>query len=319
MKRCARGLHRGIETIGPLSLGCVLAGASLAKVASFPQFAQTMSRLAFVPVRLAPAAATALIVLECATGLLLLARKSVRVAAFVALSLFIAFALVLSAAIFRGAELPCHCFGTFGPDLPLRGQAVLDLICAVLAFSLAHTPRPAEFGVRRPPWHPGGAAGGALLWGILLIAWPQADPAVSGVIGRTPAPFGSGFPESAGRPAVLLLADFDDFSCQLCLDDFLAFCDSLNTQRVRSAVTVRLVARRDSERSVEAQSRMLEGWASGNGYLFPVTLDSVQLFERSGVEKTSALVIDSDGRLVDIAHFPTGTRRRNEILRAVLD
>jgi hypothetical protein len=116
---------------------------------------------------------------------------------------------------------------------------------------------------------------------------------------------------------VILLADFDDFGCQLCLDDFLAFCDSLNGERLRSAVSVRLVARRDSARSGAAQARMLEGWASGNRYRFPVSVDSESLFERSGVGKTSAIVLGVDGHLIDIAHFPTGSDKRNELLRAI--
>jgi hypothetical protein len=62
---------------------------------------------------------------------------------------------------------------------------------------------------------------------------------------------------------------------------------------------------------------MLEGWAAGNRYLFPVSVDSESLFERSGVGKTSAIVLGVDGHLIDIAHFPTGSLKRNELLRAI--
>jgi hypothetical protein len=62
---------------------------------------------------------------------------------------------------------------------------------------------------------------------------------------------------------------------------------------------------------------MLEGWASGNRYRFPVSVDSESLFERSGVGKTSAIVLGVDGHLIDIVHFPTGSDKRNELLRAI--
>ncbi len=302
-----------------LVLGLVLTGASASKVFAFHPFAMSVSSLANLPEYLAAPAAAAVIALECGTGLLLLTGKSVRIGAWAALILFVAFTLVLSGAIFRGVDPPCNCFGSLGPRLPMREQALLDILLAGVAFFLLR----AASATKRPP---GGVSSpavvaviGALIWGSALIVWPHPGRG-EGV--ETPASAGF-LPEKSEdaprRPAVILLADFDDFGCQLCLDDFLAFCDSLNGERFRRAVNVRLLARRDSARSSHAQVRMLEGWAAGNRYMFPVAVDSERLFERSGVGKTSAIVLGVDGHLVDIAHFPTGSEKRNELLRAIRD
>ena len=301
--------------VARLVLGLVLAGASVSKVFAFHPFAMSLSSLAHVPEHLANPAAAGLIALECGTGLLLLSGKSIRIAALAALFLFVAFTVVLSGAIVRGVDLPCNCFGSLGPRLPMREQALLDLLLAAVAFFLIKVASATER--RESPLRTVIAAVAALLWGSILIVWPHLDPP-TGI--KTPVP-ASLLPDGPGntsrRPAVILLADFDDFGCQLCLDDFLAFCDSLNSARFRSTVSVRLVARRDSARSAPGQARMLEGWAAGNRYLFPVSVDSESLFEQSGVGKTSAIVLGVDGHLVDIAHFPTGVPKRNELLRAI--
>jgi len=300
-----------------LLLGIVLTVASVSKFLVFHSFAASVSLLAGMPHIISPPAAAVLILLELGTGIMLLVRRSMRVAATSAVMLFVLFACVLSAAIVRGVDTPCNCFGSFGPDLPVREQAGLDILFASLAFFLIRKSAAAEGRANFPLPVRILLPASALLWGIALTIWPH--PASGGQAGAPVGniPLRDEIGEPPGRPAVILLADFDDFGCQLCLDDFLAFCDSLNSGRFRSAVSVRLIARRDSTRSVSAQSRMIEAWASGNSYLFPVSVDSGALFERSAVGKTSAIVVAADGHLLDVVHFPAGILRRNEVLHAI--
>jgi len=303
--------------IARLLLGLVLTGASASKLFAFREFAVSLSQLTGVPSPVAVPAAAVLIALECGAGLMLLAGKGIRIAAPAALFLFLAFTAVLTFAIVRGVDLHCNCFGSLGPKLHLRDQAVLDLLFAATAYFLIRKTAVLPGDVRGHSPFTGVAAFSALLWGSALIVWPDPN-AGGGRMNSLPAPFLGTEPDSVtGRPSVILLADFDDFSCQLCLDDFLAFCDSLNGERFRSTVSTRLVARRDSSRTGPAQARLIEGWAAGNGYRFPVSVDQDSLFERSGVGKTSAIVLGADGRLLDIAHFPTGGPKRNELLRSL--
>jgi hypothetical protein len=301
--------------ISRLVLGLVLAGASLSKVMAIHPFAGAFSRLTHVPEPVATPAAVVLIGFEFATGLLLLARKRIRFAAPAALFLFLAFTVVLSAAVVRGVDLPCNCFGSLGPRLPARDQAVLDLLFAAVAFFLIMSPRESIPGARKFSVLTRAASLCALLWGSALLVWPHSESGDESPL--TASLLGEISPDGSRRPKVILLADFDDFGCQLCLDDFLAFCDSLNGQRFRSNPGIRLIARRDSTRSAAEQARLLEGWAAGNRYLFPVSVDSGGIFEQSGVGKTSAIVIDRDGRLLDIVHFPTGPEKRSGFLRAI--
>ena len=259
-------LHVTLRTLLPhcvrLLLGAVLLAAAISKIAAFHSFTLSVSMLAGVPQHLASTAAAIVIAAELATGLILAALSRGNAGPRGALILFSAFAVVLSAAIIRGVEVPCNCFGIFGPVLPMRRQALLDLAFAAGALLLLHrdgaerSVREHRFRVLMMMFSAG------LLWGIGVIAWPSPlTPQSAGI--PFPLPL-RGDTSGGARPSVLLLADFDDFGCQLCLDDFLAFCDSLNGDNFRTAVRVRLLARRDSARG-PAQERLLEGWASGNG------------------------------------------------------
>ena len=109
---------------------------------------------------------------------LLLARKQTRIAASGALAFFLAFALVLSAAIIRGVDLPCNCFGAFGPDLPMRAQAVLDLVLSALAFALVRTTLPADNRVWGHPGVQSGSGGrGNSSGDSLIVLWPNTETA----------------------------------------------------------------------------------------------------------------------------------------------
>jgi hypothetical protein len=147
------------------------------------------------------------------------------------------------------------------------------------------------------------------IWGAVLVLAPAPAAGQGGLNTSSDDRARDG-----GAVQVYLLADFSDFGCQVCLDDFLAFCDSLNVRTVSAEVQVRLIARRDSSRGEEAQRRFLAGWAKGNGYGFPVEVDSAGVFERRGVVKSSILVERADGEVIARGSFPLGRRRRWEIL-----
>lgn len=302
--------------IARLVVGGVLALASLAKVFSFRQFAAGLPQLAYVPGELSAILAACIIVIELGTGLLLLSGKSLRIAGSAAGFLFVSFVLVLSSAVFRGVDLPCNCFGFLGLNLTLRGQALLDIVLAGAASFVVWNSGESK-RTRGKSAVIAAAFITALSWSAALIAWPDTNERGTGD-GAIPISYLRGIGEGTrDRPSVLLLADFDDFGCRLCLDDFLAFCDSLNGARFLSAVSIRLVARRDTSRTTPDQARIVNGWAAGNGYRFSVSVDADSLFEHSGVGKTSAIILAADGKLIDIAHFPTGRLKRTEILRAI--
>ncbi|HTR99111.1 MAG TPA: MauE/DoxX family redox-associated membrane protein [Bacteroidota bacterium] len=298
-------------------IGLLLVAAGVSKVLAFSPFAGVLRPLLGVGGAAALCVAALVIAAEMITGTLMVARRRMQAAASAAFCLFLCFALVLTRAVVGGIDIPCMCFGFIAPRLPLRIEAVLDLLLGLGALACvrdAVSSRGEEVSPR---------AGGVIplvsgiLWGAMLLSWP-----VGGHGDRAEVPprgefFSGASPQRGDYPAVMLIADFGDFGCQLCLDDFLAFCDSLNGMASRGVPRVRLVARRDTTRTPAGQARLLEGWASGNGYRFPVEVDTDSLFERTAAQKTSAILWGKDGRLIDFARFPLGPARRLELLRAL--
>jgi len=298
-------------------IGLLLVAAGVSKVFAFAPFVGVLRPLLGVSGAAALCVAALVIAAEMMTGILMLARRSMPAAAYASFCLFLCFALVLTRAVVRGIDIPCMCFGFIVPRLPLRIEAVLDLLLGLGALACLRD------AVSSPGEGVSLRAGRVIplvcgiLWGAMVFLWPEAGRGA-----RAGAPphgefFSGASPLRGDYPAVMLIADFGDFGCQLCLDDFLAFCDSLNGMATRGVPRVRLVARRDTTRSPASQARMLAGWASGNGYRFPVEVDTDSLFERTAAQKTSAILWGKDGRLIDFARFPLGPARRLELLRAL--
>jgi hypothetical protein len=115
--------------------------------------------------------------------------------------------------------------------------------------------------------------------------------------------------------SVLLLTDLDDFSCQLCLEDFLSFCDSLTVLYSSGALRVQGLVKRDGRHAEAIQAHMVQGWARGNAFTFPILLDRDSVYERSGVRRTTLICVDENNKVVMQETFPLGAGKRAEILR----
>ena len=298
-------------------IGCLLLVAAASKLPAFPPFAGVIRSLTDIGGAAAAAVAAIVIGAETTVGVFLLIPRRTRAASVAAFALFLCFAMVLTAAVMRGIDLPCMCFGFLAPRLPLRAEAVIDILLCLGALECAREAAHGPLTASRI--RAGLPIACGLAWASLLIAWPGTGNAARAGVPAAGDFFAGASPLRGDYPAVTLIADFNDFACQLCLDDFLAFCDSLNQFAARRVPHIRLVARRDFSRTYAEQARMLEGWASGNGYRFPVAVDTDSLFERTSAQKTSAIVWGSDGRLVDFARFPLGPSRRNDLLRALTE
>jgi len=300
-------------------LALVLCVAAIAKLFSFSSFAGVMMPLVGLGGRAATEISAVVILLELTSGVLLIARPSIRAGAAAAFALFLGFALVLTSAVMRGLNIPCMCFGFLAPRIPLRLEALLDLLFCLGALACMRETQNSAYDGERGGARPRLALTCAILWGSLILIWPTGGDRAGASVQHADEFFPGATALRGDFPAVTLIADFDDFACQICLDDFLAFCDSLNVLTSRPIPRIRLVARRDPSRTIADQSRMLEGWAAGNGYRFPVCVDTDSLFERTSAEKTSAIVWGKDGRLIDFARFPIGPAGRLRLLRAIAE
>ena len=312
-------MHR----VARLLLGSVFAAAGIAKILAFSSFQFSLAALAGVTGTTAEAMACCVIAAELVVGFSLLAGIKTRPAAVASGFMLLVFAGVLTAGLLRGITLPCQCFGNLGTGLKPPLQISLDLLLFLLSFVAAGRTDGAP-GSRPSSRSRKGARIGVgmivALWSAAVLAIPSPNETfAAGGAGEPSAivKYMAENPLPASQGRVLLLTDFSNFGCQLCLEDFLALCDSLNAHSSSGNWDSRLIIRADPRRSPAVQNRLLEGWLRGNGYTLRAELDRDSLFEKSGVKKTSVLAFDDMGRLLIAAPFPLGEERRRELLDAL--
>lgn len=148
-----------VVLLARLGLTAVFAVAAVAKLADRASFVATLERFR-VPGR-APVA-WAVPLLELAAAGLLLVPASARVGAAAALALLALFTATVAAALRRGDQPDCGCFGAasrapIGPETLVRNAALAAAAALVLADGAGAPPR------------------GATLWIVLLAALVAAE------------------------------------------------------------------------------------------------------------------------------------------------
>ena len=126
-------------------LGALFLWASATKVPDMAAFAESVANYRFVPPALVPAAAAAVVGIEIASGLALLANVWSRAAAWVLAALLAVFTAGLSSALARGIDLACGCFGGSSPATwwtVLRDVALLALAVLVASTARGRAPSP---------------------------------------------------------------------------------------------------------------------------------------------------------------------------------
>jgi uncharacterized membrane protein YphA (DoxX/SURF4 family) len=98
-----------------MALGAVFLYASGSKIVDMAAFADSVANYRILPAALVPAAAAMLVGTELLVGLALLSGKGARAAAWVATILLAIFTAGLTAALARGIDLACGCFGGSAP------------------------------------------------------------------------------------------------------------------------------------------------------------------------------------------------------------
>jgi putative oxidoreductase len=103
-------MTRALATLR-VALGAIFLYAALTKLPDMGAFAESVANYRLVPSALVPAAAVAVIGVEIALGLLLVAGRLPRATALVATAILGAFTVGLAQALLRGIDLRCGCFG----------------------------------------------------------------------------------------------------------------------------------------------------------------------------------------------------------------
>lgn len=136
--------------VGRLLVGTVFIVASIEKIAIPELFASSIQAYQMLPAPLINMFAIWLSWVELVAGVLLIAGVAVRASAVVISAMLALFIVGLVAAILRGLEIDCGCFGGMS-QTPVGWQKVLEdigllLVSLHLAFHL-----PARFTLQSPP------------------------------------------------------------------------------------------------------------------------------------------------------------------------
>jgi uncharacterized membrane protein YphA (DoxX/SURF4 family) len=316
-----------LEIPARIVLGGIFLVAGLLKLHAFSGFAETVARTLGIPSGFAVYVGVSVIVAELVVGLLLVSGYKVRKAAWGALLMLMLFIILLWRHVGQPSGDSCFCFGAVGPRLPARWQLVLDfalfdlgvLLLCVVQVRPDIDARPCGFLRHRV------LAGSAVcvtsFLSLMLLTRPDSIERTEVSLhesGQAVASFLAGNGATPGRREIVLLVNLGDFACITCLDDFLAFCDSVERYLPHGGLSVRMIVKRDPARPYERQARLLRGWARGNGFTFPVLPDGEGLYERSGISKTSLFQFSKDGELINAASFPLGPATRSALLEAIV-
>jgi hypothetical protein len=88
---------------------------------------------------------------------------------------------------------------------------------------------------------------------------------------------------------LVMMLFFENFSCLPCLNDFMDFCDSLQTgNTVRPAVLKMLVIARN-EQPLHQQAISMKRWTQENGIQFPLLCASRKLFDEWNIRRSTVL------------------------------
>ncbi|MCK5574094.1 MAG: hypothetical protein KAJ12_15100, partial [Bacteroidetes bacterium] len=135
-------LNTGIPTLAT-GIGCIFAGAGLAKIFSITAFLETVRALTGVPEPLGSSFAIIVLMLEIVCGTALILRKHMRIASILLATLVSLFIAFLFSAVLHDNPTPCNCFGPLGISISIPLQLAIDfvLLDTLACIALASGPK----------------------------------------------------------------------------------------------------------------------------------------------------------------------------------
>jgi len=134
--------HPGLVMVAQLGIGVVFLAAALGKIGDAGAFARQIHHFRLLPLGLENTLAITLPWIELVAALSLLLRFRPRAGAVITAGLMGLFVFVVAAAVARGLDIECGCFGT--SDASRVGTAKLIENVGLLALALLASLRPAE-------------------------------------------------------------------------------------------------------------------------------------------------------------------------------
>jgi uncharacterized membrane protein YphA (DoxX/SURF4 family) len=313
-----RKVSRMIITLIRLFLGVIFLITGISKIPIFNAFAYSITELTPLAGWIIYPVAACAIAIEIIIGLGLILKKQVRVLSGTLTLLIFSFIIMLSAALFRFEHYVCTCFGILGLELPVHEQIVIDLILinlSLLIFFRSTSETPIVSGVSFARIT-GIVVSASIIWSAIVLTQPAfifgEKPELNlneEVLFSHAASTGDAY-----SPRLVIMVDFGDFYCPTCLDDFLDIAETVSNNDEKMQGIVSVLVKRIPFMDEQEQREFVDTWQYNFDVTLPMPIDTAEIFERSLIEKSTVLLFDRNGNLLDSETLPMGPHRRSEIM-----
>ncbi len=315
-----------IQKILTIATGIVFLSAAIGKIFSIENFIASVSSILLTKQSTAASLSYTLVILEFLGGLALLTQFRVAITSLV-MSLAVAFFIVvLSRAILVRKQVVCHCFGIW-LDLSNRTELALDFILLNGLISIAFldsiaSKRPRASSVRSKVW---------LGISVAVVLYLEVSFAISITSQESVVPKEAlkriiayaeesslEFSASRQRNRLILLMNYEDLSCPLCLEDFLVLNDTLGIHYSGNAETPTVALFKQESFLAEEGGVKLRRWATSTSFLFPAILSPKNLPEGARITKSHAVVVSPNGEQLFYDSFPMGESKRRQLVQLIV-
>jgi len=125
------------------------------------------------------------------------------------------------------------------------------------------------------------------------------------------------FAEKDSKKRLILLLNFEDFSCPPCFDDLITFIDLLKTKPVNKNQIIALLPNKGEKDSLAI--KRWDYWRRINDIDFPVLMMDNNITEIVNEMKSKAVVVDSKSKILFQEKFPMGAKKHNTIMQLMAD
>jgi len=286
----------------------IFLSTGVSKLFVLDSFAHTLSNLVSLDILISYVLSVIVVLMEILIGIFLIINFKINTSFVLASFLLISYVGVLLFGVYKYGNFKCPCFGLFKFPVSAKYQIIFDIF---LLFLLSFR----KSGINKIQLIP------SMIVLVLSLYFFERNLKLqtyevnlyklfSGLSESYPDKFIS---NKSGQ-FLILFVNFYDFSCHICLEDFLNFSKFVKLHKGQNLNVIFFFGR--DHREVKTQEKVMRKWMELNELDFPIVVDSLLIFERNRITKTSALFIDKFLKVYDIVEFPLGNKG-NEFIKKI--